>query len=37
MSDSETDDSKGEENGDMDEADYEGWDKGYIAKCKFCE
>jgi U3 small nucleolar RNA-associated protein 3 len=35
VSDSETDGSGGEENIDMDEANYEEWDKGYIAKCKF--
>lgn len=34
VSDSESDDSKGELSGDMAEADYEGWDKGYISKLK---
>ncbi|XP_066330797.1 protein THALLO-like isoform X1 [Miscanthus floridulus] len=34
VSDSESDDSKGEESGDMAEADYEEWDKGYISKLK---
>ncbi|XP_039845009.1 something about silencing protein 10-like isoform X3 [Panicum virgatum] len=37
VSDSETDHSGGEENSDMDEANYEEWDKGYIAKLKRAE
>ncbi|PAN32568.1 hypothetical protein PAHAL_5G497000 [Panicum hallii] len=37
VSDSETDGSGGEENIDMDEANYEEWDKGYIAKLKRAE
>ncbi|XP_062211318.1 protein THALLO-like isoform X2 [Phragmites australis] len=37
VSDSETDDNEGEENGDMDEANYEGWDAGYVAKLKRAE
>lgn len=37
VSDSEKDDTEGEENGDMDEVDYEEWDKGYIAKLKRAE
>ncbi|XP_039806470.1 something about silencing protein 10-like isoform X4 [Panicum virgatum] len=37
VSDSETDDSGGEENSDMGEANYEEWDKGYIAKLKRAE
>ncbi|CAO2202779.1 unnamed protein product [Urochloa humidicola] len=32
VSDSETDSSEEEKNGDIDEANYEEWDKGYIAK-----
>ncbi|XP_066369581.1 uncharacterized protein [Miscanthus floridulus] len=35
VSDSESEDSKGEVSGDMAEADYEEWDKGCISRCKF--